>query len=172
MISIYTSFAANNDILCNVGKSVCLRCSRYPRKAVSLFIILCGEILPWTNSVMHLDHKLTLGLSDAADIQCQLVAFLGQTNYFLAKFGSLHVDVKSRLFHSYCSSFYGCKLWRPNDKCLYTIATARRKIVRRIWAFPFTTHCTVLPSLMGGLPALGYYFHALCLTRALLFVEP
>ena len=94
----------------------------------------------------------------STDIHFRLGALLGQTNCFLAKLGSLRVDVKSRLFHSYCSSFYGCELWRPDDKCLDTIVIAWRKAFRRILALPFTTHCSFLPGLMGGLPASDIIF--------------
>ena len=40
----------------------------------------------------------------------------------------------------------------------YSIATAWRKAARRVWALPFTTHCTLLPGLRGGLPASDIIF--------------
>ena len=106
MLSICTSFTTDNDILYTVAKLVCLRCSRHSCYLICLVITICDKVLPWTNSVMQLGHKLTSHRSDAVNIRYKLGTFLGQTQvWFTAR--RCKVLIISII---YCSSFYGCEL--------------------------------------------------------------
>ena len=69
-------------------------------------------------------------------------------------FGKLPSVVKSRLFSSYCMSFYGCELWDLTCDHLSDVCTAWRKGVRRLWDLPYMTHCYLLPLLGHCLPVL------------------
>ena len=58
----------------------------------------------------HLGHIISSSDSDSLDIMKQKRAFNGQVNNMLCFFGKLLSVVKSRLFASYCTSFYGYEL--------------------------------------------------------------
>ena len=57
--------------------------------------------------------------------------------------------IKSQLFISFCSSFYGiqiCDLTRTEK-----IQTAWRKLLRDVWQLPYRTHSRLLPSLSNSM---------------------
>ena len=64
-----------------------------------------------------------------------------------AKFKSVLIsnDVASKLFQTYCCSFYGSQLWNLSSSSFNDICTAWNKAVRRIFHLPFTTHRFLLP---------------------------
>jgi len=59
----------------------------------------------------HLGHIISSSLNDEQDISHRRNAFIGQVYSVLCFFGKLPSAVKARLFHSYCTSFYGYVLW-------------------------------------------------------------
>ena len=84
-------------------------------------------------------------------------AFYGQANGFFSAFPGLSADKGAKLFSTYASSYYGCELWSDaNASDILTVAW--RKAVRRLCQLPYTTHCNILPCLMGGLSAANIMF--------------
>jgi len=73
-------------------------------------------------------------------------------------FRKLTSNVKYRLFHSYCTSYYGCELWSLNTSNISDFCTAWRRGVRSVWNLPYTTHCYLLPLICRCLPV----FDELC----------
>ena len=59
----------------------------------------------------HLDHMISLNLSDDDDVSLRRHSLIGQINTVLCRFGRLDPTVKNRLFQAYCSSHYGSELW-------------------------------------------------------------
>jgi len=60
------------------------------------------------SSYCHLGHVITNSLDDEPDIMNRQNSFIGQVNTMMCFFDKLSFDVKIRLFHSYCTSYYGC----------------------------------------------------------------
>ena len=71
--------------------------------------------------------------------------FYRKSNEVLLDFASLTSDVKSSLFSTYCLDAYGSSLWDYSSQCVKIFYVAWRKVVRRIWSLPYTTHCDTLP---------------------------
>jgi len=103
-------------------------------------------------SFLHLGHLINSDLSDDDDIIKQQNAFIGQINNNLCYFKYLHSHVQYKLFHSYCTSFYGCQLWQLSNLYVEKCCVAWRKGLRRIWKLPYNTHCSLLPVISECLP--------------------
>jgi len=100
----------------------------------------------------HLGHIISSSVDDSLDIIKRQQDFNGQVNNMLCFFGKLLSIVKSHLFISYCTSFYGCKLRDLSGDQLSNLYTAWRKSVGRVWDLPYQTHCYLLPLLSRCLP--------------------
>ena len=70
----------------------------------------------------------------------------------LCHFGKLSSPVKAWLFHSYCTSYYGCVLWDLSYSAVDDFCIAWRKGIRRIFNLPHQTHGDLLPLLCDCLP--------------------
>ena len=84
----------------------------------------------------------------------------------LGFFDKLSFDVKIRLFHSYCTSYYGCELWNLCSNQLSEFCTKWQRCVRRVLNLPIQTHCYLLPMLCHCLPV----FDEIC-KRSMNFVR-
>ena len=71
-------------------------------------------------------------------------SFIGNVNKLNANFGHLQVDVLSRLFKTYCCSFYGSQIWRINSLHYNKVCTGWNGGVKRMLNLPFRTHTWML----------------------------
>ena len=71
-------------------------------------------------------------------------------NGFCYKFKGtlLNSDVASRLFQTYCCSFYGSQAWNLSSSSFEFICTAWNKAVRRIFHLPYNIHRYLLPFIV------------------------
>ena len=85
-------------------------------------------------------------------IQFKRVNFFRSVNGLCAKFKSvlISINVVSKLFQTYFSSFYGSQLWNLSSSSFNDICTAWNKAVHRIFHLSFTTH-RCLPSCVNQL---------------------
>ena len=76
-------------------------------------IYLNGMILQWVKNARHLGNIVTSQLKDDMDIQLKRGQFYGAVNSLCAKFRRKLQDINAatKLFSSYCCSFYGSQLW-------------------------------------------------------------
>ena len=89
---------------------MCLgRMPEYPK----LQINLNGITLLWVKSARHLGNIVTSQLKDDMDIQLKRGQFHWAVNSLSAKFRQIlqDINVASKLFYSYCCSFYEYQLW-------------------------------------------------------------
>ena len=77
--------------------------------------------------------------------------FYCKVNSVLFDFKDIPSDVKSKLIDTFCLDLYGSQLWKYSKNDVNAFYTAWRKVVRRIWKFPSTTHCNLLPSINKSL---------------------
>ena len=104
-------------------------------------------ILQWVKNARHLGNIVTSQLKDDMDIQ-----FYGAVNSLCAKFRGIlqDINVASKLFYSYCCSFYGCQLWDLSSNYIEDIYVAWQKAIRRIFNLPCNTHRYLLPFVAGS----------------------
>ena len=70
----------------------------------------------------------------------------------MMQFKDIPSDVKSKVIDTYCLDLYGSQLWKYSKNDVNAFYTAWRKVVRRFWKIPSTTHCILLPSISKSLP--------------------
>ena len=112
----------------------------YPR------ILVNNGVVPAKESVVHLGHKISCDVSER-HVENVIAKFYKQYNLFLSRFGRVTSYVKSLLFVTYCSSFYGVTLCDLKD--IDPVLVALRKCTRRIWNISPRTHSDILPHLTG-----------------------
>jgi hypothetical protein len=66
------------------------------------------------------------------DIADKRVAFIGQASNIICYFGKLSSVVKQHLLNSYCTSLFGCELWRLDDSSINTLSVAWRRAIERV----------------------------------------
>ena len=78
--------------------------------------------------------------------------FYCKVNSVLFDFKDIPSNVKSKQIDTYCLDLYGSQLWKYSKNDVNSLYTTWRKVVRRIWKIPNTTHCNLLPSINKSLP--------------------
>ena len=109
---------------------------------------------------------ITSELTDDADIVKRCGDFIGQVNNTVCYFRKLDSFVQNKLFRSYCTSYYGCELWRLSSWNIDNLCGAWRKSLRRIWHLPQHTLLPLIPIIGQCLPI----FDEIC-RRSLNFVR-
>ena len=171
MLTICDSFATEYCVSFNAKKSKCLVALPASKRCLYAQLSECvfyvdGKPIEFVKSYSHLGHIINARMDDADDICHRQGTFIGQVNNVLCYFSALNSHTKCRLFQSYCTSFYGCELWRLSDIGVQDFCTAWRKSVRKIWKLPNKTHCYMLPLLCQCLPV----FDEICV-RSLNFID-
>ena len=75
-----------------------------------------------------------------------------RSNEVMSDFKSLSRNVKSQLFSTFCLDAYGSQLWLFFNNSVKLYYTAWRKVIRKAWCLPFTTHCRFLHTINNSLP--------------------
>ena len=80
--------------------------------------------------------------------------FYCKVTNILFDFKDIPSDVKSKLMDTYCLlvDLNGSQLWKYSNNDVNAFYIAWRKVVRRIWKIPSTTHCNLLPAINRYLP--------------------
>ena len=60
------------------------------------------------------------------------------------------INAASKLFYSYCCSFYECQLWDLSRNCIEDIYVALQKTIRCIFSLPYNTYRYLLPVVAGS----------------------
>ena len=81
----------------------------------------------------------------------QVKHFYSRTNEVLFDFSSISCDIKSILMSTYCLDLYGSSLWNYSKDRVNDMFVAWRKVVRRLWKLPNTTHCNLLSTINSSL---------------------
>ena len=96
---------------------------------------------------MHLGHYIGKNFNQR-NISQGVSNLIIRTNTMLSKFNFCTSLVKSALFKTYCTSYYGCVLWSLRSRDIDRIYVTWRKIIRRLWNVPYRTHGRLLPVLL------------------------
>lgn len=160
MLAVCSEFALEYNVLFNASKSksIYLHTQCRSRSLLHVYDVsnlkftISGYDIEFVDSYKHLGHIISNEQTDSVDILEKRSVFVGQANNILCYFSKLSSDVKYRLFTSFCSSFFGCELWRLDCSSMAELCTAWRKAMRRIYSLPNTTHSCLLPLLSNCLP--------------------
>ena len=103
-----------------------------------------GSVIYNEDSVIHLGHRI-FSNTQKDDFDGIISSFYRQFNIFRSRFGGIASSVQAKLFHTYCTSFYGCLLqpFRKIDR----LCVVLRKSLRLVWRVPWRTHCGIIASL-------------------------
>ena len=90
----------------------CARISHYVSDAYSNFIV-SGATLKYVHNFRYLGlgHILDDKLQDDTDVRREIRKMFIRCNILLRRFGKCSVQVKVRLFKSFCLCLYGAALW-------------------------------------------------------------
>ena len=147
LISICEDFAREFSVKYNPSKSIYICYNDKDPNNPGLLIN--NIIVDKSASAIHLGHLI--GSSVQSDFILRgRSKLISSTNSMLARFKFCSSNVCTKLFNSYCTSFYGSVLWRLDLPAINEFFVTWRKIVRRIWRVSSRTHCALLPYLINS----------------------
>ena len=138
MLRCCEDFANKRGLRFNASKTQLIRFSSFSSSSCSSSFYLCGQQLPFLDTVTHLGHFLHYNLSD------KMRSMIRKANCLFASFPRVGSPVLSRLFQSYCLSLYGSSIWSLSSSSLHNLEIAFNKILRRIWHLPNCSHTGIV----------------------------
>ena len=150
MLDTCTRFADAHDLSFNSSKTKCMFIDRSCLQLHS-DVRFMGRSVEFVNSVDLLGVPLYADLK-VNHIHKNVQKFYCKVNSVLFDFKDIPSDVKSKLIDTYCLDLYGSQLWKYSKNDVNAFYIAWRKVVRRIWKIPSTTHCNLLPAINKSLP--------------------
>ena len=102
-----------------------------------------------SESGIHLAHSIGHNSNKDA-ISKGISDMVYRTNYVMSKFGCCNALIRSHMFNTYCTSYYGCPLWDLRNGHVNRFYTNWRKCVRKIWRVPWMTNGRILRHLVVG----------------------
>ena len=113
-----------------------------------------GNAIPDVTYDKHLGHTIGKGGFHQMVDEC-ITELYRNTNVLVTQFYNVDIDIKYRLFKSYCMSVYGCQLWNFEDKQVENFYTAWRKCTRKLFTLLYKTHCRLLHIFCNDIPIEG-----------------
>lgn len=125
LIYICEQFGRSHEVKFNVKKSAVMYFrSKLLRNVPTPGVTLYGDKLKEVDKFKYLGNILTSDLSDDLDIARQRRQLYMQGNILLRKFSMCSLDVRLRLFKSYCAPMYNVHLWwnykSSSIRCLHS----------------------------------------------------
>lgn len=114
-------------------------------------VIFNGVLIKSESTAVHLGSVIGYG-ADKKRIDKAISDVVVQTNTICSLFSKTCIDVKYKLFKSYCMSLYGSPLWDLTAKNVSNMYTTWRKCIRRLYCLPYRTHCYLLPLICCDVP--------------------
>ena len=87
--------------------------------------------LKYYETVRHLGNFFNTDNNCTGDINYKCSSFIGYFNKMMSHYSHLQPNVLSRLFKSYCCSFYGSFLWQYNSRGFEKMCITWNKAVRK-----------------------------------------
>lgn len=117
LLNIIENEAKAIDIEINPSKSVCMYFKHKHDNVKDPILYLYESKLEVVHECRYLGFVIDCNLHNDKDIIRCRNKFYNEFNCLLRKFSSVSCNVFSKLFQSYCMSFYGSELWFCNKKC-------------------------------------------------------
>ena len=113
--------------------------------------VLNGKDIERVENELHLGNYFgakSFQLQEAKNVKDIYVKF----NLLLAQFSNVNVDIKYKLFKSFCMSVYGAQLWNFESTVCNRFYIAWRKCVKRLFRLPHRTHTCILNFVLEDMP--------------------
>ena len=123
-------YSEQHDITFNSNKSQLITFSQN-KNVYNPVIHINNDVVPCVNYVKHLGHVLFRDIFKR-DHDRIISDFNVRVNMFKSDFGSLHRNIKSRLFKQYCCSFYGSQIYCLCSNDIIKICCAWRVGIRSV----------------------------------------
>ena len=112
LISVCEKYGISHEIRFNYKKSAIMICrGQFMKNVCPPLYTLNGEIIKEVDSVRYLGHIISSNGKDDKDIMRQCQQLYARGNVLLRKFHMCSMDVKVKLFNTYCSPMYTAQLW-------------------------------------------------------------
>lgn len=146
LIRVCEEYGLNHDIKFNAKKSAVMLFKATYLKGVELpQLRLDGQFLNVTQSTRYLGHIFTQDFTDDADISRQCRMLYAQGNIILRKFHMCSLDVKLKMFKSYCTPLYTAQLWSQYRKAsINKLYIAYHNILKFLLGFSKYTSTSLL----------------------------
>ena len=110
--SVCEKYGISHDIRFNHKKSAIMICrGKHMKNVYPPLYTLNGEVIKEVDSVRYLGHIISNDGKDDRDIMHQCQQLYARGNVLLRKFHMCSMDVKVKLFNTYCSPMYTAQLW-------------------------------------------------------------
>ncbi len=150
LLNICESFGKEYCVKFNSTKSLLILFNNRNNYVNMTPLNLNGEVIHVQEKATHLGHTVGNDECNKIAISTGISNMIWRSNYVMSKFGFCNAEVRSYMFRTYCTSYYGCSLWRLDSKYINRFHSCWRKCVRKMWNIPARTHCRFLKHLFGG----------------------
>ena len=90
----------------------------------------------------------------------------GASNSVISDFSICDSKTLDKVHSTFCMHMYGCELWNLNSSDVQKFYIALRKVKRRIWKLPSTTHNSIIHNITSNIHIILeitiYKIHAQC----------
>jgi len=169
MLNICEQFGIEYDVLFNSQKSHLIIYNTNFNYQDIPPLKLNGEKLESKEVANHLGHPIGNTDTNNSAIGNAVKDIVWRTNFVMSKFGFCHCNVRSFMFRTYCTSYYGSPLWRLNSSAINRFYVTWRKCIRKVWGVSPRTHCRLLQHLYGSegiecelLSRFLSFYHSIC----------
>ena len=150
LIKICESFSESYSISFNATKSRHIFFSKTNEKSQVCFKMQDSAI-PTVLCEKHLGNLIGHNIFSKV-IDDSVNNLYKNTNLLMSQFSKTNIDIKYRLFKSYCMSVYGSQLWDFSNKYCDRFYVAWRKCIRRLLGIPYNSHTRLLHLICSDIP--------------------
>ena len=148
MVNVCEQFAHEYHISFNPSKSKLM--SFNLSRPLGTPIYLNGQKVEVVDHDSHLGNYVATDLRDI-NITKHVCDLYQRSNNVISDFNVCDSVTLDALPQTYCMHMYGCELWNLNCTYVSKFITAWRKIKRRIWNLPYTTHNNIVYNLSSDI---------------------
>ena len=79
------------------------------------------------------------------------VIFIKGSNSVISDFSICDSETLDKVYSTFCMHMYDCELWNLNSSDVQKFYIAWRKVKRRIWKLPSTTHNSIIHNITSNI---------------------
>ena len=127
------------------------KCMAFLRKVRDLpKLVLCGNTLPWVDTLTHLGTKVTNKIDGCQDdLKMKTATYIQKNCSIIQEFNFAHPITKLRLNSIYNCHFSGSALWDLFSQSMRSFESTFNRSVKMMTDLPFETHRYFFESLLG-----------------------
>ena len=154
MVQTCEEYASSHNLefsthpIANKSKTKCMAFTKNDR--IINNIKLCGNELPWVNTIKHLGSVITNNSNKTnQDVMEKRAAYISKNNEINQEFGYAHPSSKVKINNTFNTSFYGSVLWNLFSKEAERIEKSWNISQRVMLGLDFKTHRYFIEPLSG-----------------------